>query len=184
MSTTKAPPSSEQTSEFHGIPQLAWPLQISEEKVRSWVRRRLPGASRVSMELYHHPMLGIAFRWSRPLAQPLLAHALVDLVGGRAYAADQWDDVAFQPIDEVEVSRRLSPPTPVVTGDEARQTARRLINSVLLRRRRLDFAGRLEEHEEPLFFGKPNWWVQGVHHGRNVEVVIDGLNGNHYVFGA
>lgn len=184
MSTTQAPPSIEKTAELDDLPQLAWPLQVSEEKVMAWVRRRLPGAREISAELYHHPMLGVAFRWRRPMAKPLLAHALVDLVGGRAYAADHWDDVVFQSTDDVEVSRRLRPPEPVVSKDEARQNARRLVNSVLLRRRRLDFAGRLEEHEEPLFFGKPNWWVQGVHHGRDVELVIDGLNGNHYIFRA
>src|SRR5699024_3183263 len=126
---------------------------------------------------------GVAYRWRRPLAQPMLAHALVDLVGGRAYATEHWDDVGFQLIDDVEVSSRLRPPTPVLSGDEAGQTARRLMNSGLLRRRGLDFRGRLEEHER-LYFGKPNWWVQGEHHGRTVELVIDGLNGNHYVFQA
>lgn len=183
MSITGTPARPQPAAKLTGRPQIAWPLQVTEEKVMAWVRRRLPGAREVSAQLYHHPMLGIAYRWRRPLAQPLLAHALVDLVGGRAYAADHWDNVAFQPIDDVEVSRSLTPPAPVVSEDEAEQTARRLVNSVLLRRRRLDFAGRLEEHDS-LFFGKPNWWVQGVHHGRSLELVIDGLNGNHYVFRA
>ena len=165
-------------------PTLAWPAQISQEFVLGWVKRRLPGAEQVRTELYHHPMMGVAFRWRRPLAQPMLAHALVDLVGGRAFAADHWEDVGFRPIDDVPTSSTVKPPKRLISDDDGRDSARRLINGVLLRRRRLDLAGRLEEIGEPLIFGKPNWWVQATHGGKAVEVVIDGLSGNHYVFSA
>lgn len=165
-------------------PEVAWPAQMSQEHVLAWMRRRLPEAKQVRTDLYHHPMLGVAFRWRRPFAQPMLAHALVDLVGGRAFAADPWDDVSFRPIADVRSSSTVKPPKRLISDGEARESARRLINGVLLRRRRLDFAGRLEEIGEPLLFGKPNWWVQATHEGRDVEVVIDGLSGNHYVFSA
>lgn len=165
-------------------PRVAWPLQISEEKVLKWVRRRMPRVRQVRGSLYHHPMLGVAFQWDRPFAEPMLAHAIVDLVGGRAYAAEHWDDVDFVSIHSVEVSPYLRPPTRAVSDETARTTAQRLISSVLLRRRKLGFAGRLAEYGHPLLFGKPNWWVQGSYDNRDVEVVVDGLTGNHYVFKA
>lgn len=169
---------------FGESPQIAWPAQITEQHVMKWVNRRLPGATQVGTDLYHHPMLGVAFQWRRPLAQPMLAHALVDLVGGRAYAAEQWDDVDFVPIDQVTVSRELTSPVQVVPTEDAEATARRLVDGLLLRRRRLDFAGHLRQYGKPILFGKPNWWVQGVYQNRKLEVIIDGLNGNHYVFSA
>lgn len=165
-------------------PEVAWPAQITREHVMKWVRRRLPGAEQVRADLYHHPMLGVVFQWHRPFAQPLMAHALVDLVGGRAYAAEHWDDVEFLRIGEVSVSDAVMPPARRVSDAEATATARRLVNGVLLRRRRLDFAGRLAENRDPLFFGKPNWWIQATDAKRKVEIIIDGLNGNHYVFAA
>ena len=171
-------------AESGGAPMVAWPVQISQSYVLDWVRRRLPGAQQVRTDLYHHPMMGVAFRWRRPLAQPMLAHALVDLVGGRAFAADHWEDIVFQPMEDVPFSTSITSPKRLISDDDARDSARRLINGVLLRRRRLDVAGRLEEIEDPLVFGKPNWWVQATHGDKDVEVVIDGLSGNHYVFSA
>lgn len=165
-------------------PQIAWPAQITEQRVRQWVSRRLPGATQVRTDMYHHPMLGLAFQWERPLARPMHAHALVDLVGGRAYAAEHWDDVDFVAIDQVEVSSQLAPPVQAVATEQAEAAARRLIDGVLLRRRRLDFAGHLRQYGKPVLFGKPNWWIQGVYQNRKLEVIIDGLNGNHYVFSA
>lgn len=169
---------------FGDGPQIAWPTQVTEQRVMKWVKRRLPGATQVRTDLYHHPMLGVAFQWERPLAQPMLAHALVDLVGGRAYAAEHWDDVEFVAIDQVAVSAELKPPAQAVPTEQAQETARRLVNAVLLRRRRLDFAGRLRQYGKPVLLGKPNWWIQGFYRNRKLEVIIDGLNGNHYVFSA
>lgn len=183
MSVTSAA-NTEAAAAFDQGPQLAWPAQISQQHVMKWVNRRLPGATGVRTALYHHPMLGVAFQWRRPLAQPMLAHALVDLVGGRAYAAEHWDDVEFVDIGEVAVSSQLRPPQPAVSPQQAKESARRLVNGVLLRRRRLDFAGRLEAYGEPVLFGKPNWWVSGMYDNRRVELIVDGLNGNHYVFTA
>ena len=165
-------------------PRVAWPAAISEQHVLKWVRRRIPGAEQIRVDLYHHPMLGVAFQWRRPMARPLLAHALVDLVGGRAYAAEHWDNVNFVPIEQVEVSATIKPPARVISDAKASESAWHLVDGVLLRRRRLDFAGRIESHREPLFFGKPNWWVQRLYRGRKIEIIIDGLNGNHYVFTA
>lgn len=165
-------------------PRIAWPAQITEQRVRQWVSRRLRGATEIRTDMYHHPMLGVAFRWERPLAQPLHTHALVDLVGGRAYVAEHWDDIDFVAIDQVKVSSQLSPPVQAVATEQAEAAARRLIDGVLLRRRRLDFAGHLRQYGKPLLFGKPNWWIQGVYQTRKLEAIIDGLNGNHYVFSA
>ena len=164
-------------------PDVSWPVQVSQQDVMKWIHRRLPEAEQVRAALYHHPMLGIAFRWSRPLAKPLLAHALVDLVGGRAYAAEHWDDVEFVPIDQVEVGSDMVSPKRKISDAQAAEAARRLVNGVLLRRRRLDFAGRLENLSST-YFGKPNWWVQGTYEGRKIEIIVDALNGNHYVFTA
>ena len=165
-------------------PNVAWPLQITEDQAMRWVQRRLPKAESVRAELYHHPMLGVVFRWTRPWGKPIFAHALVDLVGGRAYAAEHWDDVDFVPIEQVRVSKVLTSPNRLVPDAEALASARQLIQNVLLRRRKIEFAGRLEQWGEPLFFGKPNWWIEGVHEGRRLEVTIDGLNGNYYIFAA
>lgn len=184
MNTTEVAPEAEGVAGRGERPSLAWPVSIGEEKVMNWVRRRLPGAENVRTDLYHHPMLGVAFEWRRPLAQPMLAHALVDLVGGRAYAAEHWDNVDFEPIDHVDVSSTVKPPARMVSDAQAKDSAWRLVDGVLLRRRRLDFVGRIEPHQEPVLFGKPNWWVTGTYNNRKVEVIIDGLNGNHYVFTA
>ncbi|RJN31969.1 hypothetical protein [Nesterenkonia natronophila] len=165
-------------------PRVAWPVAISEQQVMKWVRRRLPGAEHVRTDLYHHPMLGVAFQWRRPLARPMLAHALVDLVGGRAYATEHWDNVDFVPIEQVGVSSTVKPPVRQVSDAQAKDTAWRLVDGVVLRRRRLDFAGRIEAHQDPVLFGKPNWWVTGTYNSRKFEVIIDALNGNHYVFAA
>ena len=184
MTSLETPPQSGRSVGQSAAPEVAWPERISQEDALKWVRRRLPGARQVNAGLYHHPMLGVAFQWRRPFAESMLAHAIVDLVGGRAYAAEPWDDVAFVSIGEVDISLDLRPPERVIADDAARFAARRLVNSVLLRRRKLDFAGRLVEHAAPVLFGKPNWWVRGVYENRNFEIVIDGLNGNHYVFAA
>ena len=183
MSATAAGNAEADTDLYRG-PRIAWPAQITEQWVMKWVSRRLPGATQVRTDLYHHPMLGVAFQWERPLAQPMQAHAIVDLVGGRAYAAEHWDNIDFVAIDQVPVSSELTPPAQVISTDQAEEGARRLINGVLLRRRRLDFAGRLRQCGKPVYFGKPNWWIQGEYQNRKLEIIIDGLNGNHYVFTA
>lgn len=168
-------------------PAVAWPRRITEEQARAWATRRLPRMRQARFELYHHPMAGVQFAWRRRLGGTILAHALVDLVGGRAYLSEPWDDITFLPLraegpEPLSTTSSVHGPGPRLTGEEAESAARTLIDSVLLRRRRLDSSGTLHRVGDVLCFGKPNWWVTGRFEGRDVEVVIDGLTGSHYVF--
>ncbi|GAB3045052.1 hypothetical protein [Sediminivirga luteola] len=78
----------------------------------------------------------------------------------------------------------IADPEPRLGVAEAEASARRLIDSVLIRRRR--WAERTEPRlmDGPLVFGKPNWWVTGTRRGRRVEVIVDALTGRHYAFSA
>jgi hypothetical protein len=114
----------------------------------------------------------------------MLAHVVVDLVGGRAFLSDPWDESCFRPADECGEADGLRGPAPVVAEDEAVRAGRAVLAGVLLRRRRLDTVGRAELHEPPLLFGKPNWWVTGQRRERKVEVIVDALSGRHYACSA
>lgn len=176
-------------TEICEVPEVVWPLRITEDQARVWAARRLPRLREACFELYYHPMAGVQFAWRRRRGGAIRAHALVDLVGGRAYASEPWDGISFVPLrtedaDAMTHSSSACGTQPRLTCDEAESAARKLIDSVLLRRRRLDSSGTLQRVGEVLCFGKPNWWVTGQVEGRDVEVVVDGLTGNHYAFRA
>lgn len=82
-------------------PSVAWPVRVTQDRAVAWLRRRVPGATGVRAQLYHHPMLATAYEVRRRDGSAS-AHALVDLVGGRAYATEPWEHVAFVPIAEAE----------------------------------------------------------------------------------
>lgn len=164
-------------------PDVVWPAAVTQEQALGLVSRRLPQAHDVDARKYHHPMLGVVLQWQRRMRKPMLAHVLVDLVGGHAYAADPWDEVYFLPWHQRE-DDGLSPTPAVISQNDALQNAQRLVNNVLLRRRKLEPAGALIGCDDPLYFGKPNWWVTGTHQGRQLEIIVDALTGKHYTFSA
>lgn len=179
-----------------GAPQLAWPAAVDADQALDRVTSRLgrTGASAaLQARLVLHPMLAVEFAWHRRRREGA-AHALVDLVGGRAFVVEPWTEVPFVSVEEMEeLARRtprdgrdgaalLGPPDVRVTVDEAVGTARRLLAGVLLRRRRLGSGSSFELRRDPLVVGKPNWWVTGSASGRRVEVVVDAVSGRHYAF--
>ncbi|SLM89329.1 hypothetical protein [Brevibacterium yomogidense] len=93
--------SSAEAGEGARAPSLAWPAWITHDRAIAWLRRRVPGAADVRAQLYHHPMLATSYE-VRKRGGSASAHALVDLVGGRAYATEPWEHVAFVPIAEAE----------------------------------------------------------------------------------
>ncbi|HLS33839.1 MAG TPA: hypothetical protein VK039_09640, partial [Brevibacterium sp.] len=165
----------------------------------AWLRRRVPGVADASAQLYHHPMLATSYEVRRRDGSAS-AHALVDLVGGRAYATEPWEHIAFVPIAEAGAGEApaaggaddrtgasggaISAPRRVLSDEQGERAARNLVRSVLLRGRRLGSPGRLHPLREPLLFGKPNWWLTGTTEGRPVEIILDGLTGRHYALKA
>lgn len=182
-------------------PSVAWPVRVTHDRAIAWLRRRVPGAAEVRAQLYHHPMLATSYEVRRRDGSAS-AHALVDLVGGRAYATEPWEHVAFVPIAEAEAglaagaastagrvpagtsAAGISAPRRILDDERGERVARDLVRSVLLRGRRLGPPGRLHPLREPLLFGKPNWWLTGTKDGRPVEIILDGLSGRHYALKA
>ena len=180
-------------------PAVAWPVRVTHERAVAWLRRRVPGVADASAQLYHHPMLATSYEVRRRDGSAS-AHALVDLVGGRAYATEPWEHIAFVPIAEAGAGEApaaggaddrtgasggaISAPRRVLGDEQGERAARNLVRSVLLRGRRLGSPGRLHPLREPLLFGKPNWWLTGTTDGRPVEIILDGLTGRHYALKA
>lgn len=168
-------------------PSVAWPARVPHDRAVAWLRRRVTGVAEARAQLYHHPMLATSYE-VRKRDGSASAHALVDLVGGRAYATEPWEHVAFVSIAEAEETAeapgKISAPARVLDDERGERAARDLVRSVLLRGRRLGPPGRLHPLREPLLFGKPNWWLTGTKDGRPVEIIMDGLTGRHYALKA
>lgn len=175
-------------------PVLAWPTAVTAEQAVAKVARRLRGPGGLTARLYHHPFLGLTFlggstapRWRGGAASaPVLAPVVVDLVSGRAFLSDPWEEDSFTTCREAleaagdDGSAPVRGPRPRVSPSEAVEAARALLAGVLVRRRRLGGLGPVALSGTPVSFGKPNWWVTGELHGRPVEVVVDALSGRHY----
>lgn len=176
-------------------PTLAWPTRIDETRALTWLRKRLPGIEDARAQLYHHPMLAVAYE-VRKRDESATAHAIVDLVGGRAYGADPWEHITFVPIAEAKAAARgaggaepsaagsVTDPVRALDDERAERAARDLVRSFLLRGRRLGAPGKLHPLQEPFLFGKPNWWLTGTREGKPVEIILDGLTGRHYALRA
>src|SRR5699024_5197773 len=89
-------------------PAVAWPVRVTHERAVAWLRRRVPGVADASAQLYHHPTLATSYEVRRRDGSAS-AHALVDLVGGRAYATEPWEHIAFVPIAEAEAGAGEAP---------------------------------------------------------------------------
>lgn len=183
-------------------PDLVWPVAVpSEVAVRTVARRLHPGVD-LTARLYHHPFLGMMFLCGAPVrrfrsraaAGQVLAAVVVDLVGGRPYLSDPWNDEDFTtraaalgvggPTATALGAVPVRGPAPRLGEAEAVAAGRSLLPDVLARRRRLDPVGPTELAAPPVYFGKPNWWVAGRDGDRSIEVVVDALNGRHYVASA
>lgn len=181
---------------------LVWPVAVPAEEAVRRVSRRLPGTPELAAQLYHHPFLGMTFlldrrsgsRWGRAGGSSgtgaLVAAVLVDLVSGRPFLTDPWDDAdlttranaaADTPGHGVPDGPEPRGPRPRITDDQAIAAGRELLPGVLTRRRRLDALAAAELDRAPVRFGKPNWWITGRSDGRELQVVVDALNGRHYV---
>jgi hypothetical protein len=176
---------------------LVWPAVVTAEEAVRKVARRLPEQIPLAAHLYHHPFVALAFvcrpsarRWLRRAERaPMLGHVVVDLVAGRAFLSDPWDESSFITRDAALAAGlpdadRGAPsvhgPAPRISEADAVEAGRALLTGVLVRRRRLDSVGGVELHASPVPVGKPNWWVTGRGEKRHVEVVVDALNGRHY----
>lgn len=164
-------------------PAVAWPALIDEARALAWLRKRLPGITDAQAQKYHHPMLAASYEVRRRTGSAS-AHALVDLVGGRAYAAEPWDHIAFLPLTSATAPEAVTDPVRVLDDACGERAARDLVRSILLRGRRLSAPGRLHLLRDPLVFGKPNWWLTGTRGGKPVEIILDGLTGRHYALRA
>ena len=179
------------TAQGSAAPAVAWPALIDEVRALAWLRKRLTDLEDPRARLYHHPMLAASYEVRRRSGSAT-AHALVDLVGGRAYAAEPWEHIAFVPLAEAKRAGGMraggmraeaarTDRTPAAGGPG---TAGQAARSVLLRGRRLGPPGRLHPLGEPLVFGKPNWWLTATRDGKPVEIILDGLTGRHYALRA
>ena len=89
------------TAQGSAAPAVAWPALIDEVRALAWLRKRLTDLEDPRARLYHHPMLAASYEVRRRSGSAT-AHALVDLVGGRAYAAEPWEHIAFVPLAEAK----------------------------------------------------------------------------------
>lgn len=165
-------------------PDVVWPMNISRDRAMSWIGGKLSGIRNARAELYHSPMLGVVFEVRRNLRPPETIHVIVDLVGGRAYAAEPWAEVDFVPLERVARSEEIASPVRALTDDQGEAAARKLVLSLLLRTRRLGGPGRVHRQGPVLCFGKPNWWITGENRGRQVEIILDAVTGKHYALSA
>lgn len=165
-------------------PTVAWPVNISRDQALDWVGRKLSGARDVQAELYHSPMLGVVFESRRGLEPAEQVYVIVDLVGGRAYAAEPWDGIAFEPLGAAPQDGTTTAPARVLTDEQGEASARQLVQSLLLRTRRLGGPRRVERVGSLLCFGKPNWWITGSNRDRQVEIIVDAVTGRHYALSA
>ena len=178
---------------------LVWPAAVPAEQAVRKVARRLPERVPLTARLYHHPYVGLVFvcrpsagRFPRRATRaPVVGHVVVDLVCGRAFLSDPWDEDSFTTREAaLEATAATGDPdaTPVpvhgpaprITDEAAVRAGRALMVGALVRRRRLDPLGPAELHATPVHFGKPNWWVTGRRGERAVEVIVDALSGRHY----
>ena len=91
------------TAQGSAAPAVAWPALVDEARALAWLRKRLTGLEDARARLYHHPMLAASYEVRRRSGSAT-AHALVDLVGGRAYAAEPWEHIDFLPLAEAKRS--------------------------------------------------------------------------------
>ena len=163
----------------------AWKLNIDRDDALKWVRRKLPKARDVEMSLYYHPMLGCEFDWHGPREKLIKINILVDLVSGRAFAASPWTIESF---DDPEVqlqadnAHAISAPGPSINMSKAKETARSVAHVLVTRERRFGGVGHIAKITRDVHFLKPNWWITGSHRGRDLELILDGVTGKHYVF--
>lgn len=174
---------------------LVWPTAVTPEQAVRKVARRLTERVPLTARLYHHPFVGLVFvsraragRFSRRAHRaPVAAHVVVDLVSGRAFLTDPWDEDSFTTrqaaLDQAALPTDAAPvhgPAARITEDTAVQAGRALLAGALARRRRLDSPGPADLHSPPVHFGKPNWWVTGTRGDRAVQVIVDGITARHY----
>lgn len=163
----------------------AWKLNLSRGEALKWVNRKLPRAREVRASLYYHPMLGCEFDWTGPRGKLIKINILVDLNSGRGFAAAPWTTANFT-TRAVDVMRdnahSIRTPEPQVALDQARQTARSVAQVLVTRKRRFGGVGTLQLNDREVSFVKPNWWVTGENGGRDLELILDGITGRHYVF--
>lgn len=162
-------------------PGGAMAAEVSAEDAWQRVFRRLPEARRGQVHLVHHPFTGVCFevtgRRGRSLGH---AYALVDQRTGKAYLTDPWPELGPPPQD----ARPTEPAHAGASVANAVGVARRTIATGLVRKWRLGRSFVLRPVEVVTQVWKPNWIVEA-HLGTDViTVIVDGLDGSHYVVGA
>lgn len=172
----------------HSVDQnvtLAWKLNIDHDDMLKWVQRKLSKARNVETSLYYHPMLGCEFDWYGTTGKLIKINILVDLVSGRGFAAAPWHEQTLGLPEKVlqdQNDHAVSSPEVCIDMATARQTARSIAQVLVTRKRRFGGVGVLSAETRDVPFLKPNWWVTGEHRGRELELILDGVTGKHYIF--
>src|SRR5699024_9391848 len=96
-----------------------------------------------------------------------------------------WTDKSFSAVEtelQADNAHIISTPEPRIDITKAHQTARSVAQVLVTRKRRFGGVGTLDKHTRDVQFLKPNWWITGVHRGLDLELILDGVTGKHYVF--
>lgn len=155
------------------------PAQLDGAEAADLVLRKLPGWTCRSARLLHHPYAGFRFHLEhRPLGGRVRAdlHVLVDLRSGAASTSDSWPTPSCA-ADDASVQG----PAPVVTAEDAHQSARQcLMRTVLLRRLSLHHPSvQLTDTMLPLY--KPNWLLTLAAEQATIRVLVDALTGGYHI---
>ncbi|MHA6800095.1 hypothetical protein [Bounagaea algeriensis] len=162
----------------------ALPVRVPAQEAVDLCARRAPRAQVADAELHYHPFVAVAFdvirtrrglfrRRASGTSPSRRVHALVDAVGGRTYLTEPWP--------ELERHDGFPGPSGDITTVEAVRRATAAVSTQLLRGRRLLDPGVLQQAGVIDRVWKPNWVVPLVHRGRQLRVLVDGMNGSYYV---
>lgn len=159
---------------------LALPHSITPEQAWAVVSSRLPGARSVAVELDYHPFTAIVWRveYSRRFPGARKVRTLVDNLGGSAFISPAWphpDALDFEWAGKLDWSRIR------ISDSQARRTARHAAATSLMRRAKLGQTFTLFESDFCTPLWKPNWKVVARWKELSVSVLVDGLDGSHYV---
>ena len=162
----------------------ALPVRVPAQEAVDLCVRRAPRAQVADAELHYHPFVAVAFDVTRSrrsllrrratgTAPPRRVHALVDAVGGRTYLTEPWPELERHDVIH-------GPGGDIATGEAVRR-ATAAVSTQILRSRRLLDPGGLQRVRVIDRVWKPNWVVPLVHRGRQLRVLVDGMNGSYYV---
>lgn len=158
-------------------------LETFVDETEAWatLRQRAPKLRKLRAELKYHPFAGIVFDMPTLLGAVQRVHTLVDYYTGKAFLTGEWKGHA----ETVPEHQRVTDPQwATVSLDQARHRASQTVATANLRRTRLAGRGGLRERHVVPTVWKPNWMFHTELEGRNLEIMVDGLNGSYFVIGS